>query len=150
MVDGGDYVSLTDSNGRYKFRSVYTSVSAHVRPSDGYEPKPRGGYGGFELVPGQDITIRRIVRVSMSPPATMGISRDQIWTTVGVSVEFDTGMDQPYWDDFVIGSSDVSVVRGRVQYSTGYLEGVKLGTAEAWGSYHGVQSARHTVQVVQR
>src|SRR6185369_12884715 len=72
-VRGGPNSGSTDANGRYEFRSPYSSVPGNVYPPAGYERKPVRFTDSFELTPGQNITIRRITGVTVSPPATLAV-----------------------------------------------------------------------------
>ena len=148
----GVTLATSDGSGRYEIQSPRNDLSVRVRPPSGYEPNPVQFSGTISLAPGaRDITVRRIARVSIFPSATIGLSGGTDFAKVNVNVEFDTGqVESPYMDSFSMGSSDSSVVRGRVQDGFAYLEGIKVGTAEVWGVYFDVRSATSSVQVVTR
>ena len=143
--------AVTDRNGHYEFRSPYPSVPAWLRPPDGYERKPIDPTASFPLVPGQNMTVRRIAGVTISPPATVteGAGR----TSVNARVWFDTGQTEvPYADAFVMTSSDTTILRTGSGGGLGapYIEGLKPGTASVTGRYFGVPSSTFQVQVQAR
>ena len=65
-VRGGPNSASTDANGRYEFRSPYSSVPGNVYPPAGYERKPVRFTDSFVLTPGQNITIRRITGLTLA------------------------------------------------------------------------------------
>ena len=151
LVRGGPDSAVTDRNGHYEFRSPYPSVPAWLRPPDGYERKPIDPTASFPLVPGQNMTVRRIAGVTISPPATVteGAGR----TSVNARVWFDTGQTEvPYADAFVMTSSDTTILRTGSGGGLGapYIEGLKPGTASVTGRYFGVPSSTFQVQVQPR
>lgn len=146
-VRGGPYSVQTDANGRYEFKSQYPSVPANLYPPSGYERKPVRPTESFPLVPGQNLSVRRITAVTISPPATLPLNAKY---PVPTQVSFDTGaVESPAADFFDFTSSDPSTVRTRSgngeQIS---VEGLKLGTASVTGTYFGVSSSGRQVQVV--
>jgi hypothetical protein len=97
---------------------------------------------------GQNITIRRITNVSMSPPATLAVGAHS-W--VFAQVSFDDGKtESPVADLSVMTSSDTGVVRVGSGNGQGpaFSEGVKAGIASVSGRYFGVSTAMFQVQVV--
>ncbi|HEV8398048.1 MAG TPA: carboxypeptidase-like regulatory domain-containing protein [Vicinamibacterales bacterium] len=150
-VEGADSISVTDANGHYEFSSRFNSVAGRVRTPDGYEPKPVSSTMTFPLEPGQNITVRRITRVSVWPPATVPVSDGTDRRSVRTEVEFDTGqVESPHVDAMQLSSSDPSVLKAAVVAGSAYVEGVKLGSAQVTGRYFGVLSAPQTVQVIPR
>src|SRR5262245_12700685 len=149
-VEAGPYSGSTDSSGRYEFSSSFRSAPGRVRPPDGYEPKPaRSTDNGFTLNSGgQNITIRRITSVSISPPSTLKVGEH---TSVNAQVSFDSGQtESPVADLFAMSSSDSTVLKvgsGNGQ-GAAFVEGVKAGTASVSGRYFGVSSGTFQVQVV--
>jgi hypothetical protein len=149
-VCGAQYCGYTDANGRYEFQGWSGGSAGTVFPPDGYEPKPVRVYiTSFPLYPGgQNITIRRITKVSMSPPATLAVGAHS-WVLAQVS--FDDGKtESPVADLFVMTSSDTGVVNVGSGNGRGpaFVEGVKAGIASVSGRYFGVSTAMFQVQVV--
>jgi hypothetical protein len=149
-VCGAQYCGYTDANGRYEFQGWSAGSSGKVFPPDGYEPKPVRVYlEGFPLYPGgQNITIRRITNVSMSPPATLAVGAHS-WVYARVS--FDDGKtESPVADLFVMTSSDTGIVKVGSGNSQGpaFVEGVTAGAASVRGRYFGASTAMFQVQVV--
>ena len=148
-VRGGPDSAYTDTTGRYEFRSQYSSVVAgNVYPPDGYEPKPWSPTESFPLKPGDNITIRRITSVTITPPATVRMVWGQ--TPVGAHVSFDTGQTEgPHTDPFRMTSSDATVIRpGGITGAGPYVTGLKEGTASVSARYFGVSTATFEIQVV--
>lgn len=147
-VRGGPDSGVTDSNGRYEFRSPYPSVAGNVYPPQGYEPKPVRPIESFPLVPGQNISIRRITGVTMTPPSTVKVGAH---VGFAAQISFDTGQNEfPNVDAFTLTSSDTSILRtgSGAGWPDPYVEGVKEGTAAVTGRYFGVSTATFQVQVV--
>ena len=147
-VRGGPDSGVTDANGRYEFRSAYPSVPGNVYPPSGYEPKPVRPTESFPLVPGQNISIRRITGVTMTPPAIVKVGAHEGFPA---SVTFDTGQtESPDVDRFDVASSDTTVMRAGSGsgWAMPYVEGVKAGTATVTGRYFGVSARSSQVQVV--
>jgi hypothetical protein len=148
-VRGGPYFGYTDANGRYEFQGYSGASAGTVYPPDGYEPRPVRVYNTFPLYPGgQNITIRRITNVSMSPPATLAVGTHS-W--VFAQVSFDDGKtESPVADLFAMTSSDTGVVKvgGGNGQGPAFVEGVKAGIASVSGRYFGVSAAMFQVEVV--
>jgi hypothetical protein len=148
-VRGGPDSAYTDTTGRYEFRSQYSSVVAgNVYPPDGYEPKPWSPTESFPLKPGDNITIRRITSVTITPPATLRMVWGQL--PVGAHVSFDTGQTEgPHSDPFRMTSSDATVIKpGGITGAGPYVTGLKEGTASVSARYFGVSTATFQIQVV--
>jgi hypothetical protein len=147
-VRGGPDSATTDGNGRYEFRSQYSSVPGNVYPPAGYERKPVRFIDSFGLTPGQNITIRRITGLTVAPPATLGIGAQ---SSVGTQVTFDTGaVETPVLEIVELTSSDASIVRagsGSAENDRISIWGVAPGTATITAHYFGVSSAARPVQV---
>ena len=145
-VRGGPNSGLTDANGRYEFRSPYSPpVPGNVYPPAGYERKPVYSYESFPLSPGQNITIRRIMSVSISPPTTLKVGAHE---SMGPRISFDTGqIESPVFDYFERSVSDPTVLRFLAVFGA-LVEGVKPGTASVTGSYFGVSAGTKQIQVV--
>jgi hypothetical protein len=151
LVRGGPDSAVTDGSGRYEFRSPYPGVPAWLRPPDGYERKPIDLTASFPLRPGQNMTVRRITGVTISPPATVTEGAGRV--SVNARVSFDTGpIEVPYADAFVMTSSDTTIIRAGSGAGLGapYIEGLKPGTASVTGRYFGVSSSTFQVQVQPR
>jgi hypothetical protein len=150
-VRGGPNSVSTDANGRYEFRSPYSSVPGNVFPPAGYERKPVRFTDSFVLTPGQNITIRRITGLTVAPPATLGVGAQ---SSVSTQVTFDTGaVESPVLEIIELSSSDSSIVRagsGSAENDRISIWGVAPGTATITGRYFGVSSAPKPVQVVGR
>ena len=150
-VRGGPNSGSTDANGRYEFRSPYSSVPGNVYPPAGYERKPVRFTDSFVLTPGQNITIRRITGVTVSPPATLAVGAQ---SSVSTQVTFDTGaVESPVLEIIELSSSDSSIVRagsGSAENDRISIWGVAPGTATITGRYFGVSSTPKPVQVVGR
>jgi hypothetical protein len=148
-VRGGQYFGYTDANGRYEFEGYTGGSAGAVYPPDGYEPKPVRVYDTFPLYSGgQNITIRRITNVSMSPPVILAVGAH---TWVNAQVSFDGGRpESPVADLFVMTSSDPGVVKVGSGNGQGpaFVEGIKAGTATVSGRYFGISTATFQVQVV--
>jgi hypothetical protein len=148
-VRGGPNSASTDANGRYEFRSPYSSVPGNVYPPAGYERKPVRFTDSFNLTPGQNITIRRITGVTVTPPATLAVGAR---TTVGTQVTFDTGATEtPVLEVIELISSDSAILRassGSAEMDRISIWGVAPGTATVTGRYFGVSSQPKQVQVV--
>ena len=149
LVEGGPNFGATDANGHYESQSPYDSVPGRVRPPDGYEPKPvRSTDNGFVLNPGgQDITIRRITSVNLSPPSTLKVG---VHVTVNALISFDSGQTASPVDDLLImSSSDPAVLKVGSGHGLGpaFVEGLQPGNASVSGRYFGVSSATFQVQV---
>lgn len=145
-VRGGPNSGVTDANGRYEFGSPHSPpVPGNVYPPAGYERKPVYYYASFPLSPGQDITIRRITGVSISPPATLNVGGHE---GMDPRISFDTGqVESPVFDYFERSVSDPTVVRFLGVFGA-MVEGVKPGTASVTGSYFGVSAGTKQIQVV--
>ena len=144
-VRGGPDSGTTDANGRYEFKSPYSSVPGNVYPPTGYERKPVRSTESFNLTPGQNINIRRITSVTMSPPATLKVGERG---SLSPRVSFDTGqVEFPIYDYFERSVSDPTVLRfeGVVNAT---VEAVKAGTVSVTGSYLGVSAGTAQIQVV--
>jgi len=146
MVRGGPNSGSTDANGRYEFRSPYNSVPGNVYPPAGYERKPVYSYESFNLVSGgQNISIRRITSVTMSPPATLKVGERG---SMSPRISFDTGqVESPIFDYFDRTVSDPTVLRFSGVYGA-MVEAVKPGTVTVTGSYLGVSAGSAQMQVV--
>jgi len=148
-VRGGPNSGSTDSNGRYEFRSPYSSVPGNVYPPGGYERKPVRATDSFVLMPGQNITIRRITNLAINPGHTMLVSERR---TVGAQVTFDTGaIESPVLEIFELTSSDPSILKagsGSAEMDRVTIEGVSAGTASVTGRYFGASSEATSVTVV--
>lgn len=146
-VRGGPNSGATDANGRYEFRSPYSSVPGNVYPPAGYERKPVRATESFVLTPGQNLTIRRITDLTINTAATL-TAGDR--SSVSGRVTFDTGQVENAVDDvFEIVSSDTSILRPTSVYGFG-VEAVKAGTVSVTARYFGVTSSAKQVQVVPR
>ena len=151
IVRGGPSSAETDANGRYEFRSNFSSVPGSLRPPAGYERKPIDPLATFVLVPGQNLTVRRITTVSISPPPTVTEGAGRV--TVNARITFDSGqIEPPYADSFTMTSTDTTVLRAGSGGGLGppYIEGLKPGAASVNGSYFGVSSSTYQVQVLPR
>ena len=149
IVEAGPDSGVTDSRGRYEFRSPYESAAGRVRPPDGYEPNPKRLYESMPIASGgQDLTVRRIARLAITGPATLAVgARDNI----GIEVTFDTGArEYPYIDAVTMTSTNAAVVKAVGGAPGPAIEGVGVGTAQVTAAYRGAQSAGLTVQVVAR
>jgi hypothetical protein len=150
-VRGGPNSGSTDANGRYEFRSPYSSVPGNVYPPAGYERKPVRFTDSFVLTPGQSLTIRRITGVTVTPPTTLQVGAR---TSVGAQITFDTGAtESPVLEIFELSSSEPSIVRagsGSAEMDRVTIEAVATGTAAVTGRYFGVSSQAKPVQVVPR
>ena len=148
-VRGGPTSVSTDANGRYEFRSPYNSVPGNVYPPAGYERKPIRLTDSFVLTPGQNITIRRITAVTISPPATLAVGAQSF---VSTQVTFDSGaVESPVLEVIELTSSDSSIVRagsGSAEADRISVWGVAPGSATVTARYFGVSSAPKPVQVV--
>jgi hypothetical protein len=151
IVRGGPNSGTTDANGRYEFQSSYSSVPGNVHPPNGYERKPVRWTDSFVLTPGQDLTIRRITGLTVTPPATLAVGAQ---TQVIMQVIFDTGaIESPVYEVFELSSSDPSILRagsGSADMDRVSMWGVAPGTASVTGRYFGVSSPARPVQVVPR
>lgn len=149
IVESGPDSGMTDGNGHYEFRGTYESAAGRVRPPAGYEPNPKRPTDTFPVsAGGQDFVVRRITRVTLTYPTTVGVGARE---DVGIEIGFDTGaVEYPYTDAFSLFSSDSSVLKAVGGGPTPFVEGVKAGTAQVTGSYRGASSAALTVQVVSR
>lgn len=150
IVEGGPDFGTTDANGRYEFQSPYDSVPGRVRPPDGYEPKPvRSTDNGFVLTPGgQNISIRRITTVSLSPPSTIRVG---VHIGVNALISFDSGQTASPVDDLLImSSSEPAILKAGSGHGQGpaFVEGMQPGNASVSGRYFGVSSATFQVQVI--
>jgi len=145
-VRGGPNSGVTDANGRYEFRSAYSpSVPGNVYPPPGYERKPVYSSESFPLSPGQNITIRRITSVTISPPATLKVGGHE---GMAPRISFDTGqVESPVFDYFERSVSDATVVRFLGVFGA-LVEGVAPGTASVTGTYFGVSAGMKQIQVV--
>jgi hypothetical protein len=145
-VRGGPNSGVTDANGRYEFRSLYSPpVPGNVYPPAGYERKPVYYYESFVLSPGQNITIRRITSVSISPPATLKVGG---YESMNPRISFDTGqVESPVFDYFERSVSDPTVLKFLGVFGA-LVQGVKPGTASVTGSYFGVSAGPAQIQVV--
>lgn len=150
-VRGGPDSGATDANGRYEFRSPYSSVPGNVYPPAGYERKPVRFTDSFVLTPGQNITIRRITNLTITPGTTIQVGERR---SVGSQVTFDTGaVESPVLEIIELTSSDSAIVRagsGSAENDRISIWGVAPGTASVTGRYFGVLSAARPVQVVAR
>jgi hypothetical protein len=150
-VRGGPNSASTDANGRYEFRSPYSSVPGNVYPPAGYERKPIRFTDSFVLTPGQNITIRRITGLMIAPPATLAVGAQSY---VSTQVTFDTGaVESPVLEVFELSSSDLSILKagsGSLELDRVSIWGVAVGTASVTGRYFGVSSPARPVQVVPR
>jgi hypothetical protein len=148
-VRGGPNSGSTDANGRYEFRSPYSSVPGNVYPPAGYERKPPRFTDSFVLTPGQNITIRRITNLTINPGTTMLVGERR---RVSTQVTFDTGVvELPVLEIFELISSDPTIIRagsGSAENDRVTFEGVSAGTASLTGRYFGVSSEPKQVQVV--
>ena len=148
-VRGGPNSGSTDANGRYEFRSPYSSVPGNVYPPAGYERKPIRFTDSFVLTPGQNITIRRITGLTMAAPATLAVGAQSY---VSTQVTFDTGaVESPVLEVFELGSSDPAILKagsGSLEMDRVSIWGVAVGTASVTGRYFGVSSPARPVQVV--
>ncbi len=114
-------------------------------PPAGYERKPVRFTDSFVLTPGQNISIRRITSVSMSPPATLKVGERG---SLSPQISFDTGQtESPVYDLFERTVSDPTVLRfeGVVNAT---VEAVKPGTVSVTGRYFGVSAGTKQIQVV--
>ena len=150
-VRGGPDSGSTDANGRYQFRSPYSSVPGNVYPPTGYERKPVRWTDSFVLTPGQNLTVRRITGLNITTPATLRVG-DR--TYVNAQVTFDSGaVEVVVLEVFELTSSDPSILKagsGSVEMDRVTIEGVAPGTASVTGRYFGVSSPTRQVQVVPR
>ena len=150
-VRGGPNSGSTDANGRYEFRSPYSSVPGNVYPPVGYERKPVRFTDSFVLTPGQNITIRKITGLTMAAPATLGVGAQ---SNVSTQVMFDTGaVESPVLEVFELTSSDPAILKagsGSLELDRVSIWGVAVGTASVTGRYFGVSSPTRPVQVVPR
>jgi hypothetical protein len=150
-VRGGPDSGTTDANGRYEFRSPYSSVPGNVYPPAGYERKPVRWTDSFVLTPGQNLTIRRITGLTVTPPATLAVGAR---TSVNTQVMFDTGaIEAPVLDVIELISSDPSILKpgaGSAENDRISITGVAPGTASVTARYFGVSSPPRPVQVVAR
>ena len=102
-------------------------------------------YESFPLSPGQNITIRRIVSVTISPPPTLKVGGHE---SMGSRISFDTGqVESPVFDYFERSVSDPTVLRFLAVFGA-LVEGVKPGAASVTGSYFGVSARTKQIQVV--
>ncbi|HEY1307131.1 MAG TPA: carboxypeptidase regulatory-like domain-containing protein [Vicinamibacterales bacterium] len=151
-VEAGPNHGSTDANGHYEFSSPYSSAPGRVRPPAGYEPKPvRSTDSGFNLNSGgQNITIRRITGVSISPPATLTAGAGR--TSFAVQISFDSGqVESPHLDLLMTASSNTAILKadsGNGVFPNPYVEGIAPGTASVVSTYFGVSSPAAQVQVV--
>ena len=148
-VRGGPHSTSTDANGHYEFRSPYNSLPGNVYPPAGYERTPPRFTESFNLVPGQNITIRRITNLTINPGTTMLVGEHR---SVGSQVTFDTGaVETPVLEIFELTTSDSSIIRagsGSAENDRISIWGVAPGTASITGRYFGVSSAARPVQVI--
>lgn len=148
-VRGGPNSGSTDANGRYEFRSPYSSVPGNVYPPAGYERKPVRFTDSFPLTPGQNLTIRRITGLTVTPPATLGVGAR---TSVNAQVMFDTGaIETPVPEVIELISSDPAILKagaGSAENDRISITGVAPGTASVTARYFGVSSPSRAVQVV--
>ncbi len=148
-VRGGPNSGTTDANGRYEFRSPYSSVPGNVYPPAGYERKPARFTDSFNLTPGQNITIRRITNLTINPGIAMLVGERR---QVSAQVTFDTGaVESPVLEIIELTSSDSSIIRagsGSAENDRISIWGVAPGTASVTGRYFGVSSEAKQVQVV--
>jgi len=150
-VRGGPDSAVTDANGRYEFHSQYSSVAGWLRPPAGYERKPIDPTASFPLAPGQNLTVRRITGVTISPPSTVTATAGRV--SVNARVTFDTGqVESPYDDSFVMTSTNLTVLGAGSGHGLGpaYVEGLSAGSASVTGTYFGVASSTYQVQVLPR
>jgi hypothetical protein len=147
-VRGGPDSGTTDANGRYEFRSPYSSVPGNVYPPAGYERKPVRWTDSFVLTPGQNITIRRITNLAINPGTTMLVGERRY---VSAQVTFDTGaVETPVLEIIELTSSDSSILRagsGSAENDRISIWGVAPGTASVTGRYFGVSSQPKQVLV---
>jgi hypothetical protein len=117
-----------------------------VYPPVGYERKPVYSYESFPLSPGgQNISIRRITGVTMSPPATLKVGEGG---SLSPRISFDTGqVEFPKYDYFERSVSDPTVLRFSGVVNA-MVEAVKPGTVTVAGSYLGVSAGSAQIQVV--
>jgi hypothetical protein len=103
-------------------------------------------YESFNLVSGgQNISIRRITSVTMSPPATLKVGERG---SMSPRISFDTGqVESPIFDYFDRTVSDPTVLRFSGVYGA-MVEAVKPGTVTVTGSYLGVSAGSAQIQVV--
>lgn len=150
-VRGGPDSGSTDANGRYQFRSPYSSVPGNVYPPTGYERKPVRWTDSFVLTPGQNLTVRRITGLNITTPATLRVG-DR--TYVNAQITFDSGaVEVVVLEVFELTSSDPSILKagsGSVETDRVTIEGLAPGTASVTGRYFGVSSPTRQVQVVPR
>ena len=150
-VRGGPDSGTTDANGRYEFRSQYNSVPGNLHPPDGYERKPVRWTDSFVLTPQQNLTIRRITGLTVTPPATLAVGAR---TSVNTQVMFDTGaIETPVPEVIELISSDLSILRtgaGSAENDRISITGVVPGTASVTARYFGVSSPARPVLVVPR
>jgi len=103
----------------------------------------------FVLTPGQNLTIRRIANVAITPGTTMLVGERRY---VGSQVTFDTGaVETPVLEIIELTSSDPSILRagsGSAENDRISIWGVAPGTASVTGRYFGVSSQPKQVQVV--
>jgi hypothetical protein len=148
-VRGGPNSGSTDADGRYEFRSPYSSVPGNVYPPSGYEPKPVRSTDSFVLSPGQNLTIRRITNLTITPGTTLFVGERR---SVGSQVTFDTGaVETPVLEIIELTSSDPSILRassGSAENDRMSISGAAPGTASVTGRYFSVSSQPKQVQVV--
>jgi hypothetical protein len=151
IVRGGPNAGTTDADGRYEFQSPYSTVPGNVYPPNGYERKPVRWTDSFVLTPGQDLRLRRITGLTVTPPAMLAVgAQNQVLT----QVMFDNGaIESPVYEVFELSSSDPSILRagsGSAEMDRLSVWGVAPGTASVTGRYFGVSSPARPVQVVPR
>jgi hypothetical protein len=148
-VRGGPNSASTDANGRYEFRSPYSSVPGNVYPPAGYERKPVRVTDSFNLTPGQNITIRRITNLTIDPGTTIRVGERRF---VSSQVTFDTGaLESPVLEIIELTSSEASILKtgsGSAEMDRISIWGVAPGTASVSGRYFGVASSPKQLQVV--
>jgi hypothetical protein len=126
-------------------------VPGNLYPPAGYERKPVRWTESFVLTPGQNLTVRRITGVTVTPPATLQVGAR---TSVGTQITFDTGaVENAVLEVVELSSSDSSILRagsGSAEMDRVTIEGVAPGTASITGRYFGASSTPKPVQVVPR
>jgi len=148
-VEAGPDWGVTDLDGRYAFTGTYETAAGRVRPPSGYEPNPKRIYESIPIVSGgQDLIVRRIVRVEITAPASLLAGARE---TLGTRITFDTGaVESPYVDVFSLTSSEPAVLKAAGGAPAPFVEGVAPGTAQVIGAYRGVSSQPVTVHVLPR
>ncbi|MGE4162114.1 MAG: hypothetical protein AB7G23_10310 [Vicinamibacterales bacterium] len=147
----GGITATSDGAGRYEMKSSASSLAVTaVVPPSGYE----GGYRGYgTLTPGEhDIQTRRVVRLTVAPPATLALSDGTYWRGVNPTVEYDTGVTTLLTgsreEDVRITTSNEAILKPRRDGGRPVIEGLSLGTASVTATYWGVMSTAVSVEVV--